>query len=170
MWAWIGAAAAVSYNVTMPDAEAQDLAKLTAFAAIGVSSITCVLAGYYADMWGKAEIAIVAMTVSGLSAILTGLTFGGPAWITFVIIVIWGISVAPDSPQFSALVADAAPPDQVGSLLTLQTALGFALTIITVQLTPSIASVIGWPIVLTGLAAGPLFGVAAMQRLRRLHS
>lgn len=168
MWAWIGAAAAVSYAVTMSSDEARDLAKLTAFAAVGVSSVTCVAAGYYADRWGKAEIAIVAMITSGLAAILTGLTFGGPAWITFAIIVVWGLSVAPDSAQFSALVADAAPPDQVGSLLTLQTALGFALTILTVQLTPLVASVVGWPVVLGGLAIGPLFGVVAMQKLRRI--
>ena len=169
MWTWIGAAAVVSYSVTMPAAEAEDLAKLTAFAAIGVSCLTCISAGYYADRWGKAEIAIIAMVVSGLSAVFTGLTFGGPAWITFAIIIVWGLSVAPDSAQFSALVADAAPPDQVGSLMTLQTALGFALTIITVQMTPYLASMIGWPIVLASLAIGPLFGVVAMQRLRRLQ-
>ncbi len=168
MWAWIGAAVTVSYGITMPASDAQDLAKLTAFAAVGISSLTCVTAGYFADRWGKAEIAILAMIVSGASAILTGLTFGGPAWITFSLVVIWGLSVAPDSAQFSALVADAAPPDQVGSLMTLQTALGFALTIVTVQLTPVMASMFGWPLVLAALAVGPVFGVIAMLRLRRI--
>ncbi|MEM7748734.1 MAG: MFS transporter [Pseudomonadota bacterium] len=169
MWAWIGVATATSYTLTMPSAEAADLAKLTAFAAIGVSCLTCVTAGYYADRWGKAEIAMIAMVISGISAVLTGLSFGGPAWITFVLVVIWGLSVAPDSAQFSALVADAAPPEQVGSLMTLQTALGFALTVITVQLTPVLASAVSWSVVLAGLAIGPLLGVIAMQRLREMH-
>ena len=169
MWAWIGVAATLSYSMTMSAADAEDLGKLTAFAAIGVSSLTCVAAGYYADRFGKAEIAIMAMIISGMSAIATALTFGGPAWITFALIVLWGLSVAPDSAQFSALVADAAPADQVGSLMTLQTALGFALTTITVQLTPALASSFGWPAVLAALAIGPLFGVIAMQRLRRLQ-
>ncbi|MGJ8671213.1 MAG: MFS transporter, partial [Oceanococcus sp.] len=80
----------------------------------------------------------------------------------------WGISIIPDSAQFSALVADFAPPDQAGSLMTFQTALGFALTIVTVQTTPLLASVFGWPTVLAGLALGPLFGVVAMMRLRVL--
>lgn len=168
MWAWIGVAAAASYGVTMAATDAQDLAKFTAFAAVGISSISCVAAGYFADRWGKERIAITAMVVSGISAVLTGLTFGGPAWITLVVILVWGLSVAPDSAQFSALVADAAPPEQVGSLLTFQTALGFALTIVTVQLTLVVASALGWPIVLAGLALGPLFGVVAMVRLYRL--
>ena len=83
--------------------------------------------------------------------------------------VIWGASVIPDSAQFSALVADAAPPDQVGSLMTFQTALGFALTFVTVQAAPIIADAIGWPMVLASLALGPLFGIAAIQRLRALN-
>ena len=112
---------------------------------------------------------MIAMVISGISAVLTGLSLGGPAWITFVLVVIWGLSVAPDSAQFSALVADAAPPEQVGSLMTLQTALGFALTVITVQLTPVLASAVGWSVVLAGLAIGPLLGVIAMQRLREMH-
>tara|TARA_B100000676_G_scaffold193447_2_gene190151 strand:- start:91 stop:438 length:348 start_codon:yes stop_codon:yes gene_type:complete len=98
--------------------EAQDLGKLTAFAATGISAISCVAAGFFADRWGKARIAIVAMVISGTSAVLAALTFGGPAWLTFAIVLIWGLSVAPDSAQFSALVADAAPAEQVGSLIT----------------------------------------------------
>lgn len=83
---------------------------------------------------------------------------------TFSIIVIWGLSVAPDSAQFSALDADAAPAKHVGSLLTLQTTPGFALTVVTVQVTPVVASMLGWPTVLAGLALGPIVGVAAMFR------
>ncbi len=75
----------------------------------------------------------------------------------------------PDSAQFSALVADASPPHQAGSLLTFQTALGFALTFVTVQLTPVLASALGWPTVLAGLAIGPAFGIVAMVRLRTLQ-
>lgn len=168
MWAWIGVAVAVSYGATMAASEAQDLAKLTAFAAIGISSISCAAAGYFADRLGKEKIAIIAMVVSGASAILTALTFGGPVWITLAIVIVWGLSVAPDSAQFSALVADAALPEQVGSLMTFQTALGFALTIVTVQLTLVLAAMIGWPIVLASLALGPIFGVVAMLRLQAL--
>ncbi|MEM7426530.1 MAG: MFS transporter [Pseudomonadota bacterium] len=168
MWAWIGVAAAVSYAGHMGQADAEWLAKLTAFLAIAAGGITSVAAGLVADRVGKAEIAAVALAVSGLAAILTAMTFGGPVWLTFVLIMIWGAAVVPDSAQFSALVADASPPAQAGSLMTFQTALGFALTFGTVQITPVLVEALGWPIVLAGLALGPGLGIVAMLRLRAI--
>ncbi len=168
MWAWIGVAAAVSYSAHVGQEEAEWLAKWTAFLAIATGGVTCVAAGLIADRVGKAEIAAAAMAVSGGAAILTAVTFGGPIWLTIVLVTIWGAGIVPDSAQFSALVADAAPPDQAGSLMTFQTALGFALTFGTVQITPVLAESFGWPLVLAGLAIGPAFGIAAMLRLRSL--
>jgi len=167
MWAWIGVASAVSYGATLDTAAAESLAKLTAFLAIGLGAVTCVVAGRVADRVGKAEVTIIAMAVSGTAAVLTALTFGGPVWLTFTLIMVWGIAVIPDSAQFSALVADASPPHFAGSLMTFQTAIGFALTIATVQVAPILADAFGWPVVLAGLAIGPAFGIVAMMPLRR---
>ncbi|MGI9421679.1 MAG: MFS transporter [Hyphomicrobiaceae bacterium] len=169
MWAWVGAAAAASYAVTMDTASAQSLAKLTAFFAIALGGLASIGAGAFADRYGKAETTIIAMAASGSAAVATALSFGGPVEITFVLIVIWGIAIIPDSAQFSAIVADSAAPDQAGSLMTFQTALGFALTFLTVQATPSLATAFGWPIVLAGLAIGPAFGILAMLRLMRVQ-
>jgi MFS family permease len=168
MWAWIGLAAAVSYSATMAADAAGDFAKLTAFLAIGLGGIASIVAGLVADRIGKAEIAIIAMAASGTAALATAASFGGPAWLTFVLILVWGTAIVPDSAQFSALVADAAPPTQAGSLLSLQTALGFTLTAFTVQLTPVLAERFGWPALMAGLAVGPAYGIVAMMRLRRL--
>ncbi len=168
MWAWIAAATAVSYSASLGENDAEQLSKLTAFVAIAAGGLACVFAGNVADKIGKAEVTIIAMIISSIAAILTAVTFGGPVWITFGIVVVWGISVIPDSAQFSALVADASPPDQVGSLMTLQTALGFALTFITVQMAPALASGFGWPVVLGALAIGPVLGIVAMLRLRAM--
>jgi MFS family permease len=165
MWAWVGVAAAASYGALLGEAEATRLAKLTAFLAIALGGLTCAPAGWVADRIGKAQVTIIAMALSGSAAIATALSFGGPIWLTFVLIVIWGIFVIPDSAQFSALVADASPPDLAGSAMTLQTALGFALTAVTVQVTPLLASAFGWPAILAGLALGPAVGIAAMLRL-----
>ena len=98
---------------------------------------------------------------------LTAAAFRGRTWLTFALILLWGIAVISDRAQFSALVADAAPPDLAGSLMTLQTALGFALTILTVQMTPVVAHAIGWPLVLGALAIGPALGIVAMLPLRQ---
>ena len=165
MWAWVGASAAASYGALLGEAEATRLAKLTAFLAIALGGLTCAPAGWVADRIGKAQVTIIAMALSGSAAIATALTFGGPIWLTFILIIIWGIFVIPDSAQFSALVADASPPDLAGSAMTLQTALGFALTAVTVQVTPLLANACGWPAVLAGLALGPIVGIAAMMRL-----
>ncbi|QEX18659.1 MFS transporter [Hypericibacter terrae] len=169
MWAWIAAATAASYGATLPAADALRLSKLTAFVAIGAGGLACAFAGSVADRIGKAEVTIVAMALSGAAALATAATFGGPVWITFAIVVVWGLTIVPDSAQFSALVADASPPQQAGSLMTFQTALGFALTFATVQITPVLAAKFGWPPVLAGLAIGPALGIVAMVRLRRLR-
>ena len=168
MWAWVGAIALASYGMVMTAEAAGALATITAFIAIGAGAPACVLAGYAADRLGKAEVAMVAMAVSGGCALLAALAFGGPVWVMFVVLVAWGISIVPDSALFSALIADAAPPEHAGSLMTLQTALGFALTFLTVQATPVLAASIGWPLVLALMALGPMAGIAAMARLRRL--
>ncbi len=167
MWAWIAAATAASYAAAMPSADAEQLGKITAFTAIGAGAVSCAVAGKIADRIGKAEVTIAAMALSGSAAVLTALTFGGPVWLTFVIVVIWGITIIPDSAQFSAVVADAAAPEEAGSLMTFQTALGFALTFVTVQVTPELAAAFGWPVVLAGMALGPAFGIASMWGLRR---
>lgn len=168
MWAWIAAATAASYGASLPVAQAELLAKVTAFLAIAAGGVACAFAGVAADRIGKAEVAILAMVLSGACALAAAATFGGPAWLTFAIVIVWGVAIVPDSAQFSALVVDASPPAQAGSLLTLQTALGFALTFVTVQVTPVLAAHLGWPAVLAGLALGPAFGIAAMARLRAM--
>lgn len=169
MWAWIAAASAVSYGASMVAGEAERLAKITAFSAIAAGGLVSVVAGFIGDRIGKAETAALAMAVSCVSALIVAGTFGGPAWLTFALVLLWGISIVPDSAQFSALVADASPPNQAGSLMTFQTALGFALTFATVQIAPDLAAAWGWPVVLAGLALGPAVGIVAMLRLRALQ-
>ena len=167
MWAWIGPALLASYARRLESEAAADLAKLTAFAAIGAGALLCPPAGRLADRIGKARLTILVMAASGASAVLAGFAFGGPVWLVAPIVVLWGASVIPDSAQFSALVADYAPPALAGSLMSLQTALGFALTILTVQLAPSVASALGWPALFWVLALGPLAGIVSMRGLLR---
>ena len=168
MWAWIGLIAAASFTLTMPDGDAERLATLTAFLVIAFGAVICVPTGWLADRVGKAQVAAGAMVISGGSALLAALTFGGPVWLVLLVLLLWGASVIPDSPQLSALVADHAPADQTGSLLTFQTALGFGLTMVTVQATPVLAGLWGWQPVLVLMALGPVVGVTAMRGLIRL--
>ena len=167
MWAWIGVALAASFTVS-GNAEPVLQSKLVTFAAIGAGAAACVGAGLLADRIGKAETTVIAMAGSGAMAVFAALAFGGPPVLITALVVLWGVFIIADSAQFSALVADIAPADSVGALLTLQTALGFALTILTVQATPFVAAQVGWPGLFALLAGGPVFGVIAMARLRSL--
>ena len=167
LWAWIAPAAAASYMFQMPSDSAVEWSKLTAFFAIAAGALLCPFAGSLADRIGKAELTIVAMSVSAFSAVLAAVSFAGPAPLVAAVFVLWGLSVIPDSAQFSALVADLAPVEIVGSLMSLQTALGFALTIVTVQLTPFVAERFGWPFLFCVLAVGPIIGCISMIGLTR---
>lgn len=162
MWAWIGAASAAAYVLHVSPELASDWAKITAFLAIAAGAVACAPAGKAADRFGKAEITIAAMVLSAGFAVLSAVTFGVAPWLTLVLAILWGLTIIPDSAQFSALVADHAPDEFAGSLMTLQTALGFALTVVTVQVTPILADLWGWPAVLLVIAMGPIFGIVSM--------
>jgi MFS family permease len=167
-WAWIAIAVAAAFAAPMGDA-APAAARLLTFAAIALGGVLCLPAGWLADRIGKARVAQAAMVVSAIACLASALSLGGPVWLTVALVLLWGAAVIPDSAQFSALVADAAPPERAGSLMTLQTALGFTLTAVTVQATPAIASILGWSWTLALMAIGPLLGVEAMRRLIRLR-
>ena len=161
-WSWAGVITALSYAPHMTTAEANSLGKLTAFLCILVAAPACLVTGVLADRVGKARVAATALAISGSAAVLTALTFEGPVIVTFVLVLIWGAAVVPDSPQFSAIVSDHAPPDMVGSLLTFQASLGFLLAAATVQIAPFVAEALGWPILMCILALGPVFGIRAI--------
>ena len=69
-----------------------------------------------------------------------GLLFGASPWALVPVAWVWGFFVVADSAQFSALVTEVAPPHAVGTALTLQTSLGFLLTMATIQLVPALAA------------------------------
>lgn len=163
LWSWIGVIAATSYAAHMPGAGAERLAALTAFGSIALGACFCVPAGWLADRHGKARIAAGAMWISGAAALACALAYAGPVWLVMALLLVWGAAIVPDSAQFSALIADHAPPHLTGSLMAMQTALGFALTILTVQLTPVLAAAIGWPWTLAAMALGPAFGIRALR-------
>ena len=169
LWAWIAPAAAASYRFQTTADNAAELSKLTAFIAIASGALLCPFAGRIADKIGKAELTILAMTLSGSAALLAAVSFGGPMPLVAAVFVFWGLAVIPDSAQFSAMVADLSPGEMAGSLMSLQTALGFALTIFTVQMTPFVAELFGWPVLFCILALGPAVGVASMLGLTRMR-
>lgn len=139
-------------------------APVLGFAVIAIGALGCVVAGVQADRIGRARVAIIAMVVSGGCALTIGQVSTVSYALTIGIALVWGVSVVADSAQFSALVADASPPQYVGTALTLQTAAGFLLTMLTIHLVPGWAERWGWHVAYLPLALGPALGILAMSR------
>ena len=109
---------------------------------------------------------MLAMGVSGTCAATVGFLFGGNPWLLGALCVVWGVSIVADSAQFSASIAELSERAYVGTMLTLQTALGFTLTLVTIHLMPYFVAALGWRYAFLPLAIGPFLGVVAMARLR----
>ena len=80
---------------------------------------------------------------------------------------IWGFAVVADSAQFSTSVSELSDPEYMGTQLTVQTAMGFLLTLLSIRLIPAVADAIGWRWAFVTLVPGPAFGIWAMWRLMR---
>jgi MFS family permease len=164
MWTWTPAMVRASFAAQGIKSQ---IAESVSFLAIAAGAIGCVLAGILADRYGRTLVASAAMIISGMCCLLVGFLFQSPVWL-IVITLIWGISVVADSAQFSASVTELADQRYIGTALTLQTCLGFLLTMVTIKLVPVLVSTIGWRYAFWFLAPGPFLGVLAMLRLRRL--
>jgi sugar phosphate permease len=118
---------------------------------------------------GRERLVNLAMAISGACCLAIGFFFGATFWILVPLTLIWGFFVVADSAQFSAMVTEVAPQEAVGTALTLQTSLGFLLTMITIQGLPVLSQSVGWAWTFPVLALGPAFGIGAILRLGRIR-
>lgn len=140
---------------------------LWGFLVIALGGVGAVWAGRWADLAGRIPVASGSLGISGLCALVIAWTAGLPTWVPVGIALVWGLTVVADSAQFSALVTEVAPAHAVGTALTLQTMVGFAVTGVSVELTPRIADAASWSWAYAVLVPGPLFGLACMRALAR---
>jgi MFS family permease len=150
MWSWIAAYTASS---------------AVAFVAIAAGGPGSLVAGKLADRIGRTTVTIASMAISGVCALAIG-WFYGTAWLA-PIAVLWGFAIVADSAQFSACVTELCDREYLGTALTLQTSLGFLLTMFTIRLVPWMQARIGAQWSFAVLAIGPALGIVAMAALRR---
>jgi MFS family permease len=168
LWAWLPVYIAASFAAWSPDAAGPAAVAGTAFVVVGVAGAGgCVLAGWLADRYGRALVAMVVMLVSGGCGLVSVLVFGAHPAVFGALLLVWGATVVADSAQFSAALSEAADPRYVGTALTAQTAIGFLLTVVTIQAIPLLADAVGWRAAVPLLAVGPLLGAVAMGALHR---
>ena len=168
MWAWVGLYLTASFSAWRGDGGPPGhAASMATFGVIGVGALGCVAAGRLADRLGRVRVTVGAMLISGLCCLLAGPAFGLHPAVTTVLCLIWGVAVVADSAQFSACVAELSPAGLTGTMLTVQSSLGFALTLVTIQLMPWLVIHAGWGGAFAVLAIGPALGCVAMLRLGR---
>lgn len=137
---------------------------LISFAAIGIGFLGCVLGGIWSRRVGSARVAATALAASGLMCL--GYPLIPDAWplVQLGALMFWGVCVVADSPQFSAMSSQYAPPQWLGSALVLQNGVGFFITVLSILL-------LGWAVQQWGsmglwlLAPGPVLGLWALRPL-----
>ncbi|HEX5181126.1 MAG TPA: MFS transporter [Gemmatimonadaceae bacterium] len=165
MWSWIALFwAAVAAQHALP----RTVPSMMAFITVASGAIGCVIAGAFADRFGRTTTTMTAMVVSGACALGIGAAYGAGASPVLLgaITLIWGVTIVADSAQFSACVTELSPSEYVGTALTVQTCLGFLLTVASIRAVPVWVAQWGWGYAFAPLALGPAFGTIAMYGLR----
>ncbi|MGH7345124.1 MAG: MFS transporter [Candidatus Rokuibacteriota bacterium] len=166
MWAWIAVFLAASLEAGGGGSYGGLNPSAATFVVIALGGVGCWAGGVASDRWGRTTSTMVAMAVSGACAATIGLTFGGPPLVTLLVAMVWGLTIVADSAQFSTAITELSPPAYVGTALTTQTCVGFALTMISIWLVPPLVGRAGWRWAFAVLTIGPALGVLAMGRLR----
>jgi len=167
MWTWIPAFLAASFAADSSAGTTPSLASYLAFGTIAAGGLGAAAAGVLADRVGRTAVTSWSMVVSGACCLAIGPLFGGPVWPVAAVCFVWGFAIVADSAQFSACVSELAEPEYVGTALTLQTAIGFLLTVATIRLVPVWEAALGWEWAFAPLAIGPALGTWSMLVLRR---
>ncbi len=167
MWSWMHAFLLASYGLS---GVADTWASAVTFAVIAAGSLGSLAAGIMADRVGRTTITIASLGISGTCALGIGFLYGHSPVVLSVVAIVWGLVIVADSAQFSACVSELADRKIVGTALTLQTSMGFLLTLVTIRLLPSVENAVGWEWAFAFLALGPLVGIWAMLALRRSDS
>lgn len=169
MWAWVALFLHASFAISLgyDTATVELYANLSTFAVVAAGAVGSIVIGLLADRFGRTVVTAMVMLVSGTCALTVGFLFGGSVWIVLAVCLIWGFTVVPDAPQTSACIIELSEPSYVGTMLTVQTCVGFMLTMFPIHIVPQMVDLFGWRFAFMPLAIGPILGAYAMLQLRR---
>jgi MFS family permease len=167
MWTWVPIFMALSFSTSGSNPK---WVGLWAFLVIAIGGLGSAIAGRLADRLGRTTVTIGSLVISGLCCLIAGLLFGRNPTLLVSLCLVWGFAVVADSAQFSACISELAQPEYIGTALTLQTSLGFLLTLFTIRLLPNAVEWVGWQWAFSFLMLGPIAGIWAMAALRRSPS
>lgn len=138
---------------------------LLSFLVIAAGAVSCVIGGYLSKFFGSRSVAFTALAISGACCAISPFLFQLSLPLFLFVLFIWGMAVTADSPQFSTLVAQAAPVELKGTALTISTSVGFLITVVSIELLNSLRTVIDPASLYLVLVIGPVLGLIGMIRL-----
>jgi MFS family permease len=133
------------------------------FIIIASGSVGCVLGGLLSQKTGSKKIAFYSLLISGICCLLSPVAFNLSPVFFLLVLLIWGFTVVSDSPQFSTLVAQSAAVTNKGTALTIVTSVGFAITIVSIQILKLVAETWKENSLLL-LFIGPVFGLVFLKK------
>jgi MFS family permease len=138
---------------------------LWSFIIIGAGAIASAIGGFYSIKFGSAKSAFIFLLISGVCCLLSPLFFELPPYLFLSIMTLWGFAVVGDSAQFSSLNAQTAPPELIGTALTIVVSIGFLITIPSLQLLSYLDNLLKTKWIFLVLVIGPVFGLVSTQFL-----
>jgi MFS family permease len=164
-WVFVPVVLAYSYNLLFFTNQLLFFS-LSSFFIFALGALGSVYGGRLADSMGRTKFNIIMLVSSGLSGVLFGFFVNEPL-ILLIIALFWGLTIVPDSAQYSTMITELVDESLIGTALTIQTAVGFSITLITIYLIPVIQNSFGWENSFFILSLGPIIGILAMILLRR---
>jgi MFS family permease len=158
-----------AYNSHYPQAKLN--VPLLSFFIIAIGSLSCVVSGLVSQHIGAKKTAVIALATSGICCVVSPLLLlNGSAMLFIIFMFVWSIAVIADSPMFSTLVAQNAPAQSKGTALTIVNSIGFAITILSIQLLSALHTAANSQYIYTLLAIGPLLGLSALLWRQKTNS
>jgi MFS family permease len=141
---------------------------ILSFCVIGIGGLSCVIGGYISQRMGTKKTAFMALLLSCICCLVSPFIFTINLEILFIgFLLFWGMVVIADSPMFSTLVAQNADAEIKGTALTIVNCIGFAITIISIQLLNNLQFKLNGNIIYLFLAIGPILGLIALKHNRK---
>lgn len=161
LWAFVPWAV---HQYTLTHSSFAENESFLSFLIIAAGAVGCFVGGKLSATLGSKKIARFALISSGVCCLISPWIWSLSPMLFLIFMIFWGLMAAADSPQFSALVAASAPASVRGSAITITICIGFAISIVTIQLLAFMQTVVDPEYLFLLLAPGPIVGVLLMNR------
>ena len=140
---------------------------LMTFGIIAIGAISCVVGGLMSGKLGSEKVALFSLAGSGICGLILIIFPDFPTGLILPLLLLWGILVIADSPQFSTLIAQSVPAEYRGTALTLVNSIGFGLTILSIQFSQYLSNFFSPREFLGWLIIGPILGIWGFKYFKK---